>query len=30
MGLHEAVEQTLPDGVFLAFDGLQLSFDIPD
>jgi phosphoribosyl 1,2-cyclic phosphate phosphodiesterase len=30
MGLHEAVEQTLPDGVFLAFDGLQLSFDVPD
>lgn len=30
MGLHEAVQKSLPPGVSLAYDGLQLSFDIPD
>ncbi|MBM3936307.1 MAG: MBL fold metallo-hydrolase [Sphingomonadales bacterium] len=30
LGLHDAVEKRLPKGVFLAYDGLQLSFDIPD
>lgn len=30
LGLHAVVEQSLPDGVSLAFDGLQLSFEIPD
>lgn len=30
MGLHHRVEQRLPQGVSLAYDGLKLSIDIPD
>jgi phosphoribosyl 1,2-cyclic phosphate phosphodiesterase len=30
MGLHHQVDQRLPQGVSLAYDGLKLSFDTPD
>ena len=29
LGLHETISETLPEGMFLAHDGLQLDFDLP-
>jgi phosphoribosyl 1,2-cyclic phosphate phosphodiesterase len=27
MGLHQTIQSDLPDGIFLAYDGLQIRMD---